>query len=174
MALSIICDDTTVAFGMMAKSAWISHSSPTADTTRIPHDRAKSPRGLCHVHANAKEAAPANAPIHVGMTGRFPPTILPTNAMLIKTNIMLKSGSRGERGEYLQGLRAGGKGRNPRLLPTPMAAGIYLQVGYVLRMRRLRCNTSSKLRPMARTNSPSGVRNHVLTQNTMAVVIIQA
>ena len=171
MALSIICELTTVAFGMICKSAWISQSSLTARTTRMPMVRAKSPRALfCHVQAKAKVAAPINAPIQLGMKGMFPPTVLPTMAILTNAYIILKSGSRGDRGVYFQGFRAGGNGRGPlgvprasrrppRIIPTDAAT--YLQVGYSLRMRCVLCKTRIRLNPTARESSPRGVRNHV-------------
>mmetsp|Transcript_10529 Transcript_10529/g.24959 ORF Transcript_10529/g.24959 Transcript_10529/m.24959 type:complete len:269 (+) Transcript_10529:823-1629(+) len=171
MALSIICELTTVALGMICRSAWISHSSVTARTTRMPMVRARSPRWLsCHVQAKAKIAAPASAPIQLGMNGMFPPTVLPTRDMLTSAYIMLKSGSRGDRGLYLHGFRAGGNGRGPRGFPRasrgpprriPTDAATYLQVGYSLRMRCVRCRTRIRLSPTARLSSPIGVRNQV-------------
>ena len=100
----------------------------------MAQDRARSPRGLfCHVQAKEEIEAPTKAPIHDGMNGMFPPTALPTKAILINAYIILKSGSREDRGTYFQGFRAGGKGRGPpRLLPlrrNPKDAATYLHVG---------------------------------------------
>ena len=163
---------------MIWRSAWISHSSVTARTTRIPIVRAKSPRWLfCHVQAKENKDAPTTAPIQFGINGKFPPTVLPTMAMLTRAYIILKSGSRGERGVYLHGFLAGGNGRGPLGRPRasrgpprrmPTDAATYLQVGYSLRMRWVLCKTRIKLNPIARESSPMGVRNQVDATKKMA------
>ena len=46
-----------------------------------------------------------------------------------------------------------------------MAAGTYLQVGYVFRICRVRDKTNNNDNPTARTNSPKAVRKSILDIN---------